>query len=176
LQRKLPSPGFQVEVVMIDYDGTLPARSEVDSACKGSDVTSSGHVAATDGGVAGHSNRSDIAENDDVFSDSEGEETGVSKSRQAQAASGIGLAHPDHASNTTTEQMRNLTQGAEQLSLRSHEPSQINASKEPTAGGAGNPAPGTEIRHLDSGGASDIKAIAADASVFTFGDEDYESE
>jgi phosphatidylinositol-3,4,5-trisphosphate 3-phosphatase/dual-specificity protein phosphatase PTEN len=72
--------------------------------------------------------------------------------------------------------MRNFTQGAEQLSLRSHEPSQINASKEPTAGGAGNPAPGTEIRHLDSGGASDIKAIAADASVFTFGDEDYESE
>ncbi|KAH8503321.1 hypothetical protein H0E87_014557 [Populus deltoides] len=175
-KRKLPSPGFQVEVVMIDYDGTLPARSEVDSACKGSDVTSSGHVAATDGGVAGHSNRSDIAENDDVFSDSEGEETGVSKSRQAQAASGIGLAHPDHASNTTTEQMRNLTQGAEQLSLRSHEPSQINASKEPSAGGAGNPAPGIETRHLDSGGASDIKAIAADASVFTFGDEDYESE
>jgi len=161
---------------MIDYDGTSPARSEVDSACKGSDVTSSGHVAATDGGVAGHSNRSDIAENDDVFSDSEGEETGVSKSRQAQAASGIGLAHPDHASNTTTEQMRNLTQGAEQLSLRSHEPSQINASKEPSAGGAGNPAPGIETRHLDSGGASDIKAIAADASVFTFGDEDYESE
>ncbi|CAK7337726.1 unnamed protein product [Dovyalis caffra] len=176
-KRKLPSPGFQVEVVMIDYDGTLPARSKVDSAHKGSDVTSSGYVPATGGGVAAHSNRSDATENDDdVFSDSEGEETGVSKSRQAQAASRIGPAQPDHASNSTAEQMRNLTHGAEQLSLRSHETSPINASKEPTAGEVRNPAPGVKIRHVDSGGASDIKAIAADASVFTFGDEDYESE
>lgn len=155
--------------MMIDYDGTLPVRSKADSTSTGSDVPS---------GVAAQSSLSKVPQNeDDVFSDSEGEETGASRSRQVRATPGVGPAQPGHTSNTTADQMRTLTHRTEQLLLMSQESSQINASKEPAMVGVQNPASGPDIHKLDSVGESDIKAIAADASVFTFGDdEDYESE
>ncbi|KAF2283762.1 hypothetical protein GH714_014967 [Hevea brasiliensis] len=149
-KRKLPSPGFQVEVVMIDYDGTLPTSSKGDSATKGSD--------------------------DDVFSDSEGEETSSPKSRQATGP-GVGSTQSSHTSSISTEQMRSLTHGTEQMLLGSREPSLINASDRPTTDRIEKPASGLEVPSLDSVGVNEIKAIAADASVFSFGDEeDYESD
>ncbi|GMP25624.1 hypothetical protein CsSME_00002396 [Camellia sinensis var. sinensis] len=96
---------------------------------------------------------SNVSENqdndDDVISDSDGEETVSSKSSQARADSGAGP--PAH------------------LESGPRESRQSNASNEAKIDGAGR---------LESGRMSDdIKAIAADASVFTFGDdEDFESE
>ena len=160
--------------MMIDYNGTLPTRSAADSTSKQSD-DSSGSVPTSNAGVTANSNRSKVSgneDNDDVFSDSEGEETSASKSRKAQATSGAQSAAVGHASNTRAEKIGNLTHKTDQLSLRSEEPTQSNASKEITSDGTGKPASGLETPNLDSLGASDIKAIAADASVFTFGDED----
>lgn len=172
-KRKLPSPGFQVEVVMVDYNGTLPTRSEADSTSKQSDGTSNA-------GVTAKSNRTKVTrseDNDDVFSDSEGEETSTSKSREAQATSKAQSAANSHASNTTAEKIGNLTHKADQLSLGSGEPTQGSAYKEITSDGTGKPASGPETPNVDSLGASDFKAMAADASVFTFGDdEDFESD
>ncbi|KAL6339261.1 hypothetical protein AAG906_024412 [Vitis piasezkii] len=165
-KRKLPSPGFQVEVVMIDYDGTIQTRFKSDSSRNGSDGNS-GYVPAPSGGVAATSNQSKVSEsqdNDDVFSDSEGEETESSTRKQAQATSGTGHGAPGPKSGSTVEQIAGIKHGTEHLSLVSEQPSQINPSKEPKSDGA--------LQEV-----SDFKAIAADASVFSFGDEeDYESE
>ncbi|KAJ9177298.1 hypothetical protein P3X46_012532 [Hevea brasiliensis] len=177
-KRKLPSPGFQVEVVMIDYDGTLPTSSKGDSATKGSDgTTSTGYTLKSSGGLETNSNRKKVAENeDDVFSDSEGEETSSPKSRQATGP-GVGSTQSSHTSSISTEQMRSLTHGTEQMLLGSREPSLINASDRPTTDRIEKPASGLEVPSLDSVGVNEIKAIAADASVFSFGDEeDYESD
>lgn len=177
-QRKLPSPGFQVEVVMIDYDGTVPTRSKADSSSKQTDG-SSGYVPASNAGITASSNRNKLSgseDKDDVFSDSDGEETEASKSRKAQATSGAGSAATGLVSNTTAEEIENLKHRADQLSLRSEEPAQNAASKE-HSDGTGKPASALKISNVDSAGASHIKAIAADASVFSFGDEeDFESD
>lgn len=174
-KRKLPSPGFQVEVVMIDYDGTSP-RSKPDSASKGSDTTSLGY-SPKQSGVGANSNQRKVSEKeDDVFSDSEGEENDALKSGHA-TASGVGSTQSSHTSMVTTEQVRSLTHGTEQMSVGNREPSHTNASREASTDGIQKAATGLEIPNLDSVGVSDIKAMAADASVFTFGDEeDYESE
>ncbi|XP_052195699.1 phosphatidylinositol 3,4,5-trisphosphate 3-phosphatase and protein-tyrosine-phosphatase PTEN2A-like isoform X2 [Diospyros lotus] len=164
-KRKLPSPGFQVEIVMIDYDGSTPARRKPQDSSNRSEGRA-GNAPPSNDSVSAPQNQSKVStnqENDDVFSDSEGEETGSSKSRPAQAASGAGPpAHLNHATTIA------LTHGTPQLSL-SKETTQSTASNEMKIDGVGR---------LDSEGMSDIKAIAADASVFTFGDddEDYESE
>lgn len=177
-KRKLPSPGFQVEVVMLDYDGKLPTKSKAESANKQS--SSSGSVPTSNAGVTAKSNRSTVSgseDNDDVFSDSEGEDSGASKRRQGQAASDAGSAKTDQISGATAENIGNLTHRTGHLSLSSQKPSQNTASKETASDGAGKPASGIESRRLGSGGVSDIKAIAADASVFSFGDEeDFESD
>lgn len=39
-KRNVPSPGFHVEVVMIDYDGTMPAKANTDSTGKEPDSMS----------------------------------------------------------------------------------------------------------------------------------------
>ncbi|KAK2657539.1 hypothetical protein Ddye_010591 [Dipteronia dyeriana] len=163
-KRKLPSPGFKVEIVMVDYDGTLPTNSKADSASQQVSDGSSASVSVPTGGVSGSSSQSKVSksQDDDVFSDSDGEETGASKNRQTHVASpGDPAAH----------EQSNTGAGTEKLPLKSPE------SKEPTVGGSKNPASIQALPHLDSVGANDFKAIAADTSVFTFGDEeDYESE
>ncbi|XP_050205488.1 phosphatidylinositol 3,4,5-trisphosphate 3-phosphatase and protein-tyrosine-phosphatase PTEN2A-like [Mercurialis annua] len=174
-KRKLPSPGFQVEVVMIDYDGTSAGRSNPDSPNKGPDgTTASGYDRKPNPTVS--LNQRKVSENeDDVFSDSEGEETGTPKSRQA-TASGVGSAQSAHASNTP-EQMRSVTHGTAKMSLGSREPLRSNYSKESSKDGNEKSTSGLGISNAESEGASDFKAMAADASVFSFGDEeDYESE
>lgn len=172
-KRRVPSPGFQVEVVMIDYDETISTKSEAETATNRSEGTS-GYV-ASNSGITATSNRNSASDNqdkDDVFSDSDSEETGSSKIRQTQASSERGAAAPDSKSNTMSEQIGTVTHGTDKISLRSNEPSQIDSSHNPNYGMTTKSSSG-----LDSVGGSDIKAMAADASVFTFGDdEDYESE
>ena len=164
-QRKLPSPGFQVEIVMIDYDGNLPARSKSDSSGNTSDGNA-GSIVRVEANKKQQSSQSE--DNDDVFSDSDGEEKG-------------GDRKPVRESNATPEQVGNLAQATEQMVLGSTRHSQDNSvSQEATSDRTKKPDTSNEneaLAKLDSTGASDIKAMAADASVFTFGDdEDFESE
>ncbi|KAG6666184.1 phosphatidylinositol 3,4,5-trisphosphate 3-phosphatase and protein-tyrosine-phosphatase PTEN2A-like [Carya illinoinensis] len=179
-KRKLPSPGFQVEVVMIDYNGSSLSRSKADSVSKQSDGCSD-YPPASNVGIIANSNRSKVSgsdDNDDVFSDSEGEENGTSKSRQNHATSGARSAATGHVTNANAEEIGNMARRTDQLSLRSsEEPTQSTASTATDSDGTGKPGSGLKTPNMDSAGASDIKAIAADASVFSFGDEeDFESD
>lgn len=176
-KRKLPSPGFQVEIVMIDYDGTLPTRFKAGSATNKSDSSSSSASGSTVGSEANSKQKqaSQSEDNDDVFSDSDGEEKGAPNRKAGVATSG---AEHVHQSKTIAEQTGNLARETEQLSLGSERHSQANVLQEATVDVVRKTDSGNEaLPKLDSAGVSDIKAMAADASVFTFGDdEDFESD
>ena len=181
VQRKLPSPGFQVEVVLVDYNGNLPVRPQTETATTNKPDESSGTAAAsTDGGAAPSNKNKDPGHNDkdDMFSDSEAEESGSSKSRRHKAASSEGVAAPSAISksktNTNSDQVASLVHSTEQVSLGSANSQQTHTSSEPRkdavveAAAAVVPVSSSE---------SEFKAMAADASVFSFGDDqDYESE
>ncbi|CAL5352128.1 unnamed protein product [Camellia sinensis] len=166
LDGKIPSLGFQLEIVMIDYDGSIPIKKNAEQPSKGFDGRVGNSPLSSDG-VATTPDQSNVSENqdnvDDVFSDSDGEETMPAKSSQARADSGAGPPAHLESGPRVDHQMTALTHGTQRLSL-SMESRQINASNEAKIDGAGR---------LESGRMSDdIKAIAADASVFTFGDDD----
>ncbi|XVF15502.1 hypothetical protein REPUB_Repub09cG0159400 [Reevesia pubescens] len=174
-KRNIPYPGFKIELVMIDYDSTLDANSRANSANKGTE----GNSSYTKDGVTANSKQSKASgseDNDDVFSDSDGEESGSTRIRQTQAAAAaVGPAVSGHLSNPAAEQIGMSKHGTH--SVKNQEPSSNNASKDISINGVGKASSGLEIPSTDSMSASDIKAIAADASVFSFGDdEDYESE
>ncbi|CAB4314610.1 unnamed protein product [Prunus armeniaca] len=160
-KRKLPSPGFQVEVVMIDYDGTLPTKAKADSSSRKPEGSSSDASVSSHGGAANpNQNKTpQCQDGDDVFSDSDGEEAGDTKSTQAQGNSSTGLPAPNHVSNT-----------------RSEDTSKSSSLKKPTSDGVEKSHLVHHSRKLSSSGAEDIRAIAADASVFSFGDDDFDSE
>lgn len=157
-QRKIPAPGFKVEVVMIDYNGTLPARRKANPASKGSDGKTSNALPGPKP-TTSNSSESKVPRNrdDDVFSDSDEEET--RDAAQSKTA----------ATEAKTDHVGRLADTTNQLSLQHEERTHNNASQESTH--AGN-----NSTNMGSVGASDIKAIAADASVFSFGDEDFESD
>lgn len=168
-KRKLPSPGFQVEIVMIDYDGTLPTKPKTDSTNQG---TSNKSGYAQSGNPANpNQSKASRSKDDDVFSDSDEEESGASKSRQPQAASGVGAPAPGPAN----KQIGNVSQETSKLTLKSEDSTSNSASRPMNYNNAtGKSASATEIPNL---AATDIKAMAADASVFSFGDdEEFDSE
>ncbi|CAF2018497.1 hypothetical protein Bca4012_079564 [Brassica carinata] len=142
-KRKLPAPGFHVEIVMAESDSSTQQRPQSSS---GAD---SGKI------------KSKQSRDDDVFSDSDGEEEGNSKHTE---------------SNSTIEK----TAGSVHQTSRDHqinEPPKTDdhsANKSSSSSGLYNNNPVQD----DSLAVSNIKAIAADASVFSFGDEeeDYESD
>ena len=117
----MPYPGFTIELVMIDYEGTLETNSKANSANKGIDGNS-GY--AEGGGIANskQNKASGSEDNDDVFSDSDGEESGAS-SRQNQAVAGVGPAVSSHLSNTAAEQIGTSKHGTHQLSVKNQAPS-----------------------------------------------------
>ncbi|KAL2522588.1 PTEN 2 [Forsythia ovata] len=174
-KRKLPSPGFQVEIVMIDYDGTIPSKIKADRDTKGAADGRSRNAPTSSNENKANSEQSNASgkqkNQDDVFSDSEGEESFSSRSTMGHTSSAAKTAtNPD--SGNSVERMSAMTNQTEKLSLGNNEPtnSQSDASNEVKIDGVER----TTIPNLDS---NDIKAIAADASVFGFGDdEDYESE
>ncbi|KAL8473032.1 hypothetical protein ACS0TY_029369 [Phlomoides rotata] len=168
-KRKLPSPGFQIEIVMIDYDGTIPSKTRSDDHhnTKGADGKSKDASASSEN--TANTKQSSNAprkqkKEDDVFSDSEGEEE-PSPSRTSTAPNSEAGPKSEHISSVT-HQTENLSLGREPTnpeSKTSHEVKMEGGERSSTA-----------IPNLDS---TDIKAIAADASVFSFGDdEDDESE
>lgn len=152
---------------MIDCNGTSPTKSKADSSTRKPDG-SSNDASASSGGDAANPNQRKREDGDDVFSDSEGEETGDRKSGVPQANSRAGHTAPDHASNTTVKQMGTSAR-------RSESSQQSGSSQKPTTDAAGK-SPLGQARNPASSGAEDIRAIAADASVFSFGDEDFDSE
>lgn len=177
-KRKVPSPGFQVEIVMIDYDGILPTKTKSDSANRRQDCNTDYASVPTGGATISPNHRkvTKSEDNDDVFSDSDGEEADTSKNRQADAASGGESAPHGILSNSTADNVPQ-SQRSGHLSLSNEKPKVKSVSKEPTTDRVREPASSLPMPNLDSMGASDIKSMAADASVFSFGDdEDYESE
>ncbi|KAI3713035.1 hypothetical protein L1987_71605 [Smallanthus sonchifolius] len=161
-KRKLPVPGFKVEIVMIDYDGTMPEKYKANEKPSISSNDSSPSYKASN---SGQNKASNDQENDNVFSDSDDEDKAVSvKTSSTNAIPGPGTAPtPPQLSGKTEAQVTTLTKNTQQLTLNSKQQSKSDNKQAERL-----------IPNLNSG---DIKAIAADASVFSFGDdEDFESE
>ncbi|KAJ8766868.1 hypothetical protein K2173_009212 [Erythroxylum novogranatense] len=173
-KRKLPSPGFQVEVVLVDYTVPVPAVSPTETTVKkpedSSNVAQAPSDTATAAAAPSQNKNQSSSDKDDVFSDSEAEESVSSRNRPAQATSQDGTAVKTSTTNDTPvkpDQVPGITHGTAQINLGG---SGSQASTQPKSDGAGS---GFEINNSGS----EFKAMAADASVFTFGDdEDYESE
>lgn len=175
----MPSPGFQVEVVLVDYNGTVPTTPNTETSAKKMVESSGTTPASVDEGAAepNENKNSKSHEKDDVFSDSEAEETGSSKSRQAETASAAGETVTNTTSSsetkTNSDQIATVTHATEHISLGNTSSTQLHAASEPKSDVAGGAISGLEVSNTES----EFKAMAADASVFTFGDdEDYESE
>lgn len=175
LQRKLPSPGFQVEVVLVDYDGSSPQKT-YPSANKES---ASGAISTTESGTPPSkvdSNSKSGGGKDEIPSGGEAEENGSNKSRPDKIA-----AHDDGSTVTTkqteqkasNEEDTNIAQAIGQVSLEKVS----DAANVKNDGRSSKNLPTTETPQLESTSMSEFKAIAADVSVFSFGDEeDYDSE
>lgn len=159
-KRKLPSPGFQVEIVMIDYDGSLPKKKVDDSGREQNSPSRSSEV--TEPLTPNKIKTLENQENDDVFSDSEGEQS-PKKSELATTSTETKPPLPQNDS-ATSKLMGVLTQGTQQMSLNKQQPEQIPASSSSNES--------SQASKLESEGIGDIKSIAADASVFSFGDEE----
>ncbi|KAL3538852.1 hypothetical protein ACH5RR_002218 [Cinchona calisaya] len=184
-KRKLPSPGFQVEVVLAHYDAAavVPPRPQSETVTDKT-IEHTGAVTASqaspitvdEAAVGGNSDKNSSTEKDDVFSDSEAEETGSSKSRQVSATSetrksdDTKIGGSDH--DKSSDQSKHLTHETARLSLESTDSGQNEPRKDAVKGSLSD----LEVSE-STGNISEFKAMAADASVFTFGDEeDYESE
>ncbi|KAL2254620.1 phosphatidylinositol 3,4,5-trisphosphate 3-phosphatase and protein-tyrosine-phosphatase PTEN2A isoform X1 [Sesamum indicum] len=178
-KRKLPSPGFQVEVVVVDYDGSTvssrpPSGSPSESSGNsGANTVSGPSPAPVEEAAAATAAAKNSKKKEDEFSDSEAEES-VSSSRQTGISShGSGTVAAKDAvpyNNVDSNQIADLTRKTEQVSLGTS-PSPHTEVKKETAGGSG-----TDFSN-SVGEVSEFKVMAADASVFSFGDDDdYESD
>jgi phosphatidylinositol-3,4,5-trisphosphate 3-phosphatase/dual-specificity protein phosphatase PTEN len=181
VQRKLPSPGFQVEVVLVDNDGTVSSGSNAETDVKKSDEGSSTAPASVEAATATAepNQNKDPGSNDkdDVFSDGEADESVSSKRKQAQASSAGGQSAatpaPSPGTDSKSDQVASLTQATEQFSLGNRGSQQSHATSQPKSEVVGGTVSSLEANNSHS----EFKAMAADASVFTFGDdEDYESD
>jgi phosphatidylinositol-3,4,5-trisphosphate 3-phosphatase/dual-specificity protein phosphatase PTEN len=181
VQRKLPSPGFQVEVVLVDNDGSVSSGSNAETDVKKSDEGSSTAPAPVEAATATAepNQNKDPGSNDkdDVFSDGEADESVFSKRKQAQASSAGGQSAatpaPSPGTDSKSDQVASLTQATEQFSLGNRGSQQSRATSQPKSEVVGGTVSSLEANNSHS----EFKAMAADASVFTFGDdEDYESD
>jgi len=181
VQRKLPSPGFQVEVVLVDNDGSVSSGSNAKTDVKKSDEGSSTAPASVEEATATAepNQNKDPGSNDkdDVFSDGEADESVFSKRKQAQASSAGGQSAatpaPSPGTDSKSDQVASLTQATEQFSLGNRGSQQSHATSQPKSEVVGGTVSSLEANNSHS----EFKAMAADASVFTFGDdEDYESD
>ncbi|KAE9611726.1 hypothetical protein Lal_00011905 [Lupinus albus] len=171
-KRKLPSPGFLVEVVLVDYNGNT-VTSKPDIVTNKSDESSSNSPAPVEASTIALNVDKESGSNDkdDVFSDGEAEHSAFSTTKQTKAAS-------EAVTNVTTGTEPNrilnqITNATEQVSVGTKSSTAIHSTGEPKSDVDGRTMSGLEA----PGTESEFKAMAADASVFTFGDEeDYESD
>lgn len=177
VQRKLPSPGFQVEVVLADYNGPVRAAANSETVAKKPDETSGSAPASVGQGLdaSKESKGSGNNDKDDVFSDNESEDAG-SKSKKAPAASAAGgtvSAAPRSETKTESDQVANLARATKDVSLGNAVSQTTHAAGETKGGAVVGATSGLDTSNRES----EFKAMAADASVFSFGDEDdYESD
>ncbi|EHA8591689.1 putative Phosphatidylinositol 3,4,5-trisphosphate 3-phosphatase and protein-tyrosine-phosphatase PTEN2A [Cocos nucifera] len=165
---------------MVDYDGSLPQKplsTDVNRA-DGSLVTES--ASRESGKPSPKANKAlGSHDKDDIFSDSDAEDTGSSSSGHAQAASDGGgpASFGGSKSKASLRETTDIARGIKQVSLKNEGVNQTPDARVRNEGNGGKSSSMLEAHSLDSTSASVIKAIAADASVFSFGDEDdYESE
>lgn len=183
-KRKLPSPGFQVEVVLIDYDAlnatrTQPVNTSNESVQTTSSVPVTSPSSESNDTTAVHTDpnkNSANTEKDDVFSDNEGHEMESSKGSQAgevpQKSEPDDKKGSNSGNNADKVSEAVLTNETKHLSLGSSDSTQSALKKDSTGGSVSGTENSSRVK-----GDSDFKVVAADASVFTFGDEDdYESE
>lgn len=185
MQRKLPSPGFQVEVVLVDYDGSQPPKPKpvAGPADNKSDADSSASTDAKENNSAPVESNKGTASNDkdEVFSDSDGED-GSSKGRKEKTAGGgqnsVNVAKPSQTSNVDKEasaaasRLDKVVISSEQGTTKAPDGTSLKTEVSGKSSATTAPPPAADTSSM-----SEFKAIAADASVFSFGDEDdYESE
>ncbi|KAK7390936.1 hypothetical protein VNO78_19151 [Psophocarpus tetragonolobus] len=179
-KRKLPSPGFLVEVVLVDYNGNVETP-KAETTVKKSDESSSNSSASPapverSTPVQNADKESDSHDKDDVFSDGEAEQS-ASRSKQTKAPSkAVETVTNDtrvSQSNRTSNQIANLSHATEQVSLGNKSSTPNHQASEPRNNDDVKTVSSIEVPSAES----EFKAMAADASVFTFGDdEDYESD
>ncbi|CAN1307534.1 Phosphatidylinositol 3,4,5-trisphosphate 3-phosphatase and protein-tyrosine-phosphatase PTEN2A [Linum perenne] len=174
--RKLPSPGFQVEVVLVDANATVPASLNTPTQkSDGGSSTAETATSAPSTADAKQSKDSPSGDKDDVFSDGEADDS-VSPKRKGGAEpvppqTEGSLPVADSKTSTKNDQAAsNLTKSTSQLSLGNAASQPVAVADQPKGNAPVAAAAATNTE-------SEFKAMAADASVFTFGDDDdYESE
>lgn len=155
MQRKLPSPGFQVEVVLVDYDPAAvaarpPSETSENSGANSASMPTPGPVEEATAAAAKDSKK------------------GKDDDSSSHAAGSVAVKDSTAQSNGELNEIANLTHKTEQVALGSSAPTHAEAGKETGVG--------TEVSG-SAGEVSEFKAMAADASIFSFGDdEDEESE
>lgn len=176
-KRKLPSPGFQLEVVLVDYNGAapnVPVGTPAETSSNGLVGKPGTDHRSTDGAIGATAapqlakDSGSSEKDDDVFSDNEAEEANSSKPRQARVASeaattDINIKSGSHE-HTKSDQVSSLSNDTEKLSLGKTDTVESKKAADGAVSGLGTSTPVGEV--------SEFKAMAADASVFTFGDED----
>ncbi|KAI3916022.1 hypothetical protein MKW98_004463 [Papaver atlanticum] len=172
-KRKLPSPGFLLEVVLVNCDDSIQTTpttaDDTNKGMGGSSASIPANIGDREATIPDMSKSISSTDKDDVFSDGETEETGHAN-RQAQVASkesaATGLT-ADSKPSSAFEEVASISHKTEQVSLRS------NGSPEtPAATVRRSSEDGSTSVDASTEGISDFKAIAADTSVFSFGDED----
>ncbi|KAL2324211.1 hypothetical protein Fmac_023269 [Flemingia macrophylla] len=176
-KRKLPSPGFMVEVVLVDYNDNV-VTSQPETTTKKSDESSSNSPTQVERSSPAQDadKESESNDKDDVFSDGEAEHSASSRSKQTKASSeAVETVKNDASSESSriSNPVANLSHATEQVSLRNKSSTPIHSGSEPRSNVGGRSVSSLGVPSSES----EFKAMAADASVFTFGDdEDYESD
>lgn len=153
--------------MLVDYDAAVLARPPSEATAS-TPVGVSGPPTPVEVAAAATNSNKDSGnqEKDDVFSDSEAEETGSSKTRQTKEApemSGTDSTTASPPDKLDPKQVASLANKTEKVSLGKGGSVHTRSKKDPVENSAGE--------------VSEFKAMAADASVFSFGDdEDDESD
>lgn len=183
-QRKLPSPGFMVEVVLLDHNANVVTSQPKTTTTKSDESSSNSPTGpapverSTPSQNAVKESESRNDKEDDVFSDGEAEQSASSTTKQKNAPSeAVETVKNDTRgsdSDRTSNEIANLSHATEQVSLGNKSSStSIHHATEPRSNVDGKTVSSIQVPSAES----EFKAMAADASVFTFGDdEDYESD
>ena len=171
IQRKLPSPGFMVEVVLADIDSTIPPKPSSEPASKAPEETSAANSSPAEGvtPVPAPKKETQNPDKDDVFSDNEADSTGPNKT-----TSSVSSQTPE--AKQSSDETSGLARATEKVSISGNKGSSSSQPVQGTVSKAEATEKPTEV-NASSSESSEFKVMAADASVFSFGDEDdYESD
>ncbi|XP_047173488.1 phosphatidylinositol 3,4,5-trisphosphate 3-phosphatase and protein-tyrosine-phosphatase PTEN2A [Vigna umbellata] len=182
-KRKLPSPGFMVEVVLLDHNANVVTSQPKTTSTKSDESSSNsptGPVPVERSTPSQNAVKESESHNDkdDVFSDGEAEQSASSTTKQKNAPSeAVETVKNDTRgsdSDRISNEISNLSHATEQVSLGNNSSStSIHHASEPRSNVDGKTVSSIEVPSAES----EFKAMAADTSVFTFGDdEDYESD